>query len=117
MPDVPTIEPAILRQRLLDEQASLRSSSEAHEDDRRPVTLDQQSVGRLSRMDALQGQAMAVATEERRQVRLQQIEAALARLEQDAFGDCVACGEPIDPRRLGLDPAVPTCLECAARAR
>lgn len=77
------------------------------------VVLDQQSVGRLSRMDALQGQAMAEATQARRTAQRRRIMAALARLDEGEFGWCSACGEAIAPGRLELDPAVATCIACA----
>jgi len=80
---------------------------------RKPVELDQQSVGRLSRMDALQGQAMQVETERRRQADLVRIEAALQRIEEGEFGYCVSCGEEIQVRRLEYDPSVATCVDCA----
>lgn len=78
------------------------------------VTLDQQSVGRLSRMDALQGQAMAKATQGRRDRERLRLTAALARLDDGSFGYCIDCGEPIAPARLALDPGVPTCISCAS---
>jgi DnaK suppressor protein len=107
---------AEVRRRLLEEQRTLLASSEANRDARRPVELDQQSVGRLSRMDALQMQAMAIETERRRQSRLARIETALERLDAGEFGECVVCGEPIAPRRLELDLTTPTCLRCAEGA-
>ena len=80
------------------------------------VELDQSKVGRLSRMDAMQGQAMAQASKERREQRLRQIEAALARLDDDEYGYCQACGELIDPRRLEFDPTTLLCIDCASKA-
>jgi len=77
------------------------------------VELDQQAVGRLSRMDALQQQAMARATAGRRQQATLRIAAALARIKDGEFGYCMTCGDPITPRRLDLDPTVPTCVTCA----
>ena len=77
------------------------------------VMLDQTSVGRLSRMDALQGQAMAKAEEERRQLTLTRIASALARIERGEYGECIACGEWIAARRLEGDPVVLKCIDCA----
>jgi DnaK suppressor protein len=74
------------------------------------VQLDQQSVGRLSRMDALQNQAMAQETERRRLLDLRKIEAALARIGEGEFGYCAVCGDPIQRARLEIDPAVATCV-------
>ncbi len=78
------------------------------------VALDQQAIGRLSRMDALQAQAMARATGARRQTERARLEAALARLETGEFGYCEDCGEAIAPGRLRLDPALARCVDCAA---
>ncbi len=81
---------------------------------RDPVELDQSRVGRLSRMDALQGQAMAQETERRRNLELQRIEAALARLDTDEYGYCLTCGEEISRKRIELDPAAAVCIDCAS---
>ncbi len=81
--------------------------------DRAVVELDQQSVGRLSRMDAMQQQAIAEETNRRRTLELRKIEAALVRLDQDEYGYCVKCGEEIAPKRLDLDPTAALCAECA----
>ena len=79
---------------------------------RAPVELDQQAVGRLSRMDALQKQNMELATEQRRQQRLHVIDAALKRIDAGDFGFCVICDEAISPQRLAFDPAVACCVTC-----
>jgi len=88
------------------------SSAEA----RRTVELDQSRVGRLSRMDALQSQAMSVETDRRRKLELQQIEAALGRIADGDYGTCAGCGEAIGPKRLALNPTAPICIECAQTA-
>jgi DnaK suppressor protein len=95
------------------EMTELSDISAAGADERRPVELDQQSVGRLSRMDAMQVQAMAHATESRRQVRGQRIKAALARIAADEYGYCVECGEEIPAARLDIDPTTPRCVDCS----
>lgn len=82
-------------------------------DDRMPVELDQSTVGRLTRMDALQAQAMALEIGRRREVELGRIDAALQRIEKGEFGYCVNCGEVIAAKRLKLDPTVPICIDCA----
>ncbi|MEM0991188.1 MAG: TraR/DksA C4-type zinc finger protein [Pseudomonadota bacterium] len=101
------------RERLDQEAAELTRSEAATEDERAPVELDQSSVGRLARMDALQVQAMASAQSRRRTARLAAIRAALARLHADEFGYCESCGEPIARGRMELDPCVTRCIACA----
>jgi DnaK suppressor protein len=78
-----------------------------------PVELDQTTVGRVSRMDALQGQAMAKASQQRRHIQLQRIQTALRRIENGEFGWCHRCSEPIAPKRLDFDPTAPLCIDCA----
>ena len=101
------------REQLLARRVELQAVMDSASDSAKPVELDQTRVGRLSRMDALQGQAMAKETERRRGVELQRIASALARIEDEDFGYCVTCGEEIPLQRLELDPAVTTCIACA----
>ncbi len=77
------------------------------------VELDQQAVGRLSRMDALQNQAMAKATGARRDAERGRLLAALERLDDGEFGYCDDCGDEIAKGRLQLDPAALKCVDCA----
>ena len=78
------------------------------------VTLDQQSVGRLSRMDALQSQAMAKAGQARRDGQRRALIAALDRIGTGDYGYCNDCGEIIAPARLRLDPTATRCIDCAS---
>lgn len=80
------------------------------------VQLDQSRVGRVSRIDALQGQAMSIEAKRRREAELKRIGAALQRIEDGDYGYCLNCGEPIAEKRLEFDPAAPLCIECANRA-
>lgn len=80
-----------------------------------PVTLDQSSVGRLSRMDALQGQAMAQANAQRQSILLTEIERALADISSGEYGRCIECDEFIAGSRLEADPVTQSCIACATR--
>lgn len=79
------------------------------------VTLDQASVGRLSRMDAMQQQAMARGLIERLETRKRKLDAALARIEAGTFGLCCECGAEVEAERLDGDPAAVFCRECMNR--
>ncbi|MEM8625606.1 MAG: TraR/DksA family transcriptional regulator, partial [Pseudomonadota bacterium] len=81
----------------------LAAEEAATVEDRKPVELDQQSVGRLSRMDAMQVQAMAAAQSRRRAAERTRSHAALARIADGTIGACTECGEDIAPKRLELD--------------
>lgn len=107
-------ELARFRRMLETRREELVALSEAAADKRKPVELDQQSIGRLSRQDALQQQAMAKAQEARRAGELRKIAAALSRIDDGEFGYCAECGEAIAEKRLEIDPTTVRCLACAA---
>lgn len=102
--------------RLLELRKELLSVAELGDESAAVVELDQSKVGRLSRMDAMQAQAMAQASAERREQMLRRIDAALKRIDDDDYGVCLACDEPINPKRLEFDPTVTLCIECASKA-
>lgn len=80
-----------------------------------PVELDQTRVGRLSRMDAMQAQAMSLETKRRREIEFSRIKSALKRIEEDTFGECQACSEMIAIARLKINPSTLLCIKCAER--
>jgi len=92
----------------IDEQDSLGSDGQS------VVTLDQQSVGRLSRMDALQNQAMAKAQQTRRDIERKRLAHALRAMDEGEYGYCEDCGEDIPLPRLQLDPGATRCVSCAS---
>ncbi|WOF44758.1 TraR/DksA C4-type zinc finger protein [Sphingopyxis indica] len=109
MPLSPDTARVLLKAQLqaLDEEDALGREGTA------PVTLEQDSVGRLSRIDAMQMQAMALAQQRRRASQRRQVEAALQRIETGEFGYCINCGEEIAEARLRNNPAIATCVTCA----
>lgn len=107
------IDVTSLKRRLHERRQELEDLTASSAESRAPVELDQTRVGRLSRMDALQGQAMSLETERRRKIELNRIEAALSRIDGDDFGYCTSCGEEIPLKRLELDPTTPLCVDCA----
>ncbi|MGJ7457875.1 TraR/DksA family transcriptional regulator [Halomonas sp. RA08-2] len=109
----PDIDIERITRQLEDAKAALIDQSYQSKESRATVVLDQQSVGRLSRMDAMQGQAMAKAEEDRRQLAIRRIDAALARVGRGGFGECIECGEWISAKRLEWDPTVLKCIDCA----
>jgi DnaK suppressor protein len=101
------------RQHLLTLRQELLRAEETGGQAEQTVELDQARVGRLSRMDALQGQAMSRETGRRRRLLLREVDRALLRIEAGEYGECLGCGEQIDPRRLNAGPANTLCISCA----
>lgn len=101
------------KKQLLALQKTLLEDNLSGESATQIVELDQSSVGRLSRMDAMQGQAMAQENERRRINKLTLIDDALKRISNNDFGICISCDEEIVIKRLEFDPTATLCIECA----
>ena len=101
------------RQQLLQLRSELMDLSIAADDAAEPVKLDQAAVGRLTRMDAMRAQGIAIETKRRREHQLLSIEGALRRITAGDFGVCITCDEAINIRRLGVDPSYTQCIKCA----
>ena len=104
------------RKRLLALREELESTATIADESAAVVELDQSKVGRLSRMDAMQAQAMAKASGLRREAMLRSIELALKRLDSGDYGTCCDCDEPINPKRLEFDPTALRCIDCASKS-
>lgn len=93
------------RKRELEEQLAAISESA------KPVDLNE-PIGRLSRMDAIQQQQMALSSKKQIQLNLELLEQALHRLKKDEYGICLACEEEIETKRLHAKPEAAFCLKC-----
>jgi len=100
------------RQQLLRLRSELEEMEKVFKETGETVELDQSRVGRLSRMDAMQSQQMALESARRRQHQLQKVEGALHRIESGEYGYCFICGEEIVAQRLTVDPTSTRCMEC-----
>ena len=108
------IDTQALRALLLEKRQSLLTAAAHRQDSTEAVELDQTRVGRLSRMDAMQAQAMAQETQRRDRLEIKRVEAALQRFDSDEYGYCLRCGEIIAEPRLRVDPAATLCISCAS---
>ncbi len=112
MEDLTESQRESLRQRLVATAESLRRELVSTESSAEPPELDQAAVGRVSRIDAIQQQQMVQAQRRRAELRLKQIAVALAAFEDDTYGECRKCGEPIGFGRLHARPESPCCVPC-----
>lgn len=103
------------RQLLLNYQQQLEELAETRKQAGSTVELDQSRTGRVSRIDALQGQEMAKAGQARATLELKKIAAALRRIDDGSFGECFECGKEIGEGRLSANPTVTLCIRCAER--
>lgn len=103
----------MFRNTLLENRKILMTAIESENKSSKTVELDQSKVGRLSRMDALQGQAMTQETKSRHEESLRNITSALSRIDSGDFGHCLMCDELISTARLEVDPSASLCINCA----
>ncbi|WP_144394279.1 TraR/DksA family transcriptional regulator [Pleionea sediminis] len=100
------------KQELLELKQELQQSIELAQDSAETVELDQTKTGRVSRGDALQQQEMAKAGLARDKQRFLNVIKALNRIEDDDYGFCMECGEPITVSRLEIMPEAEFCIQC-----
>jgi DnaK suppressor protein len=105
-----------LRDELERSLSKLERSMRANGAAARPRDLEQDTVGRLSRVEALQSQGLTKTLAAREQVQLEQIVSALRRLEEGTYGACNGCGVPIPMERLMIYPETLACSTCACRS-
>lgn len=101
-----------LGQQLEAQLEALQNQLRLSDDSTKPVTLDQQSVGRVSRIDAIQQQQMASANREQSMTLMRQVDAALKRIASGDYGLCLMCDEPIALARLQTQPHAANCISC-----
>ncbi|MCG6976784.1 MAG: TraR/DksA family transcriptional regulator [Acidiferrobacterales bacterium] len=107
-------EIAYFREQLLARRKAIVNAGQEDSASTSAVELDQSRVGRVSRVDAMQAQAMSVAAAGRREQEIARIDAALARMDEGEYGYCLKCGREIVSARLQIDPAASHCVDCAA---
>jgi RNA polymerase-binding transcription factor len=107
------IDLGYFKQLLNDRWEEINEIVETGDNAAQPVELDQTRVGRVSRMDAMQAQAMSIEAKRRREIELSRIKIALKRIEEETYGECLQCNEMISLARLKHNPSTPLCIQCA----
>jgi DnaK suppressor protein len=105
-----------LKRQLEQMQADLREAVRDEAGAAAPVQLDT-SIGRLSRMDAIQSQQMALALKAREQQELLRVENALQAIRNGTYGQCRRCKGPVGLERLEAQPDAVVCVKCAEQVR
>ncbi|RLD19840.1 MAG: TraR/DksA family transcriptional regulator [Bacteroidetes bacterium] len=78
----------------------------------KPVSPEN-SIGRISRMDAINNKSVMEAALRTARKELEDLKHASRHLNNDDFGKCENCGEMIDVKRLMVMPGSRRCMKCA----
>ncbi len=84
------------------------------EDMTQPV-VPENSLGRISRMDAINNKSVMEASLRNNQRRLGKLKAALQKIDSEDFGLCFDCKNPIPEARILFMPESNQCVRCASR--
>lgn len=101
-----------LHQKLLNQRESLVELLTINKDTSQPVQLDQQALGRVSRIDAIQQQKMASANRNAQETTLKLTTKALRRIDEEDYGYCEQCDNLIRYERLLIKPETRFCIQC-----
>ena len=105
-----------LHQALSQKEQALLSSIAAQSENSAPVAPDA-SLGRLTRLDAIQQQQMAKAQLAKAKRDLHKVQQILSSWDDEKAGQCRSCEEPIGYERLKRVPDSLICMECLEDAR
>ena len=75
------------------------------------------SIGRLSRLDSMQHQQIALANKRRLEDETSRLLEAVRRIEAGTFGRCLVCGQDIAAERLEIQPDAVACVACSSGRR
>lgn len=103
-----------LKAKLVELITKTEEEIESFKDMVKPISPEN-SLGRISRMDAINNKGVAEAAMRNKQKKLTQMKIALDKIDDDDFGKCSNCTHPIKPARLIYMPESTLCVGCASR--
>ena len=101
-----------IRKRIEAEIKDTRELLEEYKEQSKPVAPDD-SIGRLTRMEALGSKSVAENMLRRTQAKLDGLERALAQVGTPDFGTCTNCGDEIPLARILFQPESSVCVKCS----
>lgn len=100
-----------LKEYLEEEIEILKTDIERYKEASKPVAPDN-SIGRLTRMDAIQSKSINAAALTKARNQLKNYENALVRLNDADFGVCKKCNNNIPVERVMAMPGTSLCTNC-----
>lgn len=105
---------AAYRQRLLTMQEQLTQRIFQTEESMYAMDADR-DIERTDRVQEEAAEVALTALDEQGRREIEEIRAALGRIDEGTYGVCAACGEDISPARLSAMPMARRCVPCQER--
>ncbi len=103
-----------LKEKINEEIVRIESSIVQLLKDTEPISPEN-SIGRVSRMDAINNKSVAEAALRSAKIKLSKLRMALSKIDNNDFGNCSNCKRPIQSARLMFMPESTRCVRCADR--
>lgn len=105
-------ERTILKEKIIETLTKTKEEILSFEDITQPITPEN-SIGRISRMDAINNKSVAEVALRSAKRKLTNLKIALSKIDSPDFGICSRCKRPIAPKRLMFMPQSTNCVHCA----
>ena len=106
------VDSKILKEKINNSLIQLNTEIEELKELVKPIAPEN-SIGRISRMDAINNKSINEAALRKAEIRQNALENALLEINTEGFGVCARCGENIPMGRLLLRPQSRSCVKCA----
>lgn len=84
----------------------------SYEEMTKPISPEN-SIGRVSRMDAINNKSVQESALRSARKKLSQLQAQISKIKDERFGLCSRCGKPIQELRIIKLPESSHCVRCA----
>lgn len=106
------LDKADIRARIETEIGKTTRQVEEYKELTRPVEPEN-AIGRVSRMDAINNKSVTEAALRKAKDKLEKLKFALSKVDEDDFGICIKCKQPIPLGRILIVPQSRTCVKCS----
>ena len=85
----------------------------SYKEDTQPISPEN-AIGRISRMDAINNKSVVEAALRKAEEKLKALKFLSEKVNDEDFGLCARCKEPIPYQRMLFLPQSPFCVNCAS---
>lgn len=102
-----------IEQTILNEISKTKKAIEDYKELTKPISPSG-AIGRVSRMDAINNKSVNEASLRQAEIKLGNLNRVLSKINDDDFGVCLKCKQPIPIGRIMIRPESLFCVNCAS---